>query len=296
MKPLLAEKVDLDHLRLPYLTSVKVDGFRCLIHDHQGPVTRSIKPIPNNYVRGKLQEWGLRGLDGELVTLTNGKVDDFNTVQSKLSTRGGMPDFRFMVFDCFTRTRATFEDRLAEAVETVKTHQKAVGGEGLSRVTWLEHQRVESQEELLAAEEEALAAGWEGLMLRDPFGHYKFGRSTVKENILLKLKRLDDSEGIVVGVQERMHNANEATESNLGYKERSSHKANMVPTDSLGALKLKWRDVEFDVGTGFSEQQRQALWKEDLVGKVVTFQYQGVGSGGRPRFPRFKGFRSTSDL
>ena len=43
-----------------------------------------------------------------------------------------------------------------------------------------------------------LNAGYEGLMLRDPNGIYKFGRSSVKENILLKVKEFMDDEAEII--------------------------------------------------------------------------------------------------
>jgi DNA ligase-1 len=291
MKPLLAEKVDLNNLLFPVLTSVKIDGYRCLIHQADGPITRSLKPIANHYVRSKLSEWGLAGLDGELVTTSGGKLDDFNTVQSKLSTRGGMPDFEYWCFDEFLNSSLPFKERLARAEARVT---KLVN----PRVKLVEHVLVHNLEQLLAFEDKAITDGFEGSMVRDPMGRYKFGRSTLKEGILLKLKRLDDAEGMVVNVQERRTNQNEPTRNALGYQERSSHQENMVPCGDLGALTLEWNGVQFDVGTGFSAAQRVELWhqRDSLFGRTVTFAYQGVGSKSRPRFPRFKGFRSTEDM
>lgn len=292
MKPLLAEKVDLDHLSFPYLASPKYDGFRCVVLPDAGPCTRSLKPVPNVYVRGKLAEMGLTHLDGELLTYTGGKVDDFNVVQSKLSSRQGMPDFRFMVFDHFGAPNLPFMARQTYANDVVE----AVGDS--TRVQLVPQTPVKDLDELLAQEEDALAAGWEGLMLRSLDGRYKFGRSTAREGILLKVKRTEDDEGVVVGFEERRSNQNEATTSALGYTERSSHRANMVPCGDLGALTLEWRGVTFDVGTGFTAEDRRRYWgqRDDLRGRLVTFGYQGVGSNKRPRFPRFKGFRSREDV
>ncbi len=283
MKPLLAEKVDLETLRYPVLASPKYDGFRCLIHPGFGPVSRNLKDIPNNYVRGKLAELRLDYLDGELLTYTNGKLDDFSTIQSKLSSRQGMPEFRFMVFDNFRYPEMKFWQRL-EHVSSALMHVRTS--------VWGVHQEfIHTREELDEYEAKVLAEGWEGVMLRDPDGIYKYGRSTVKEGILLKLKRFTDDEGKVVGVYERLHNANEATTNSLGYTERSSHQENMVGTNTLGGLTVSWNGVEFDLGTGFNETQRVQLWGQALEGKVVNFKYQGVGPNGKPRFPVFRGFR-----
>jgi DNA ligase-1 len=290
MKPLLAEKVDLNNLLFPTLASVKIDGFRCLIHQADGPITRSMKPIPNHYVRTKLSEWGLGGLDGELVTTTGGKLDEFAAVQSKLATRSGMPDFEYWVFDEFTNSSLPFSARFARAKARVEHLNNP-------RVKVVEHVLVNNVDQLMEFEDRAVTDGFEGVMVRAVQGRYKFGRSTLNEGILLKLKRLDDDEGEVVNFQERRTNTNVATTDALGYQVRSSHQENMVPCGDLGALTVEWRGVQFDVGTGFTAAQRVEYWnvRDTLLGKTVTFAYQGVGSRGKPRFPRFKGFRSAED-
>mgnify|MGYP003413024970 len=130
-------------------------------------------------------------------------------------------------------------------------------------------------------------------MVRSSSGHYKFGRSTTKEGILLKLKRFFDAEAVITEAHELMHNANEATTNALGYTERSSHKANMLGMDVLGKFTVDWNGITFDVGTGFNAQQRAQYWSEPdrCVGKTITFKYQSVGPSGKPRFPVFLGFR-----
>ena len=67
----------------------------------------------------------------------------------------------------------------------------------------------------------------------------------------------------------------------------------MIPMDTLGALSVRWHDVEFEIGTGFDDTTRADLWarRADLIGQSVTFKYQGIGSLGAPRFPVFRGIR-----
>ena len=287
MKPLLAVKADLSILEFPVFVSPKYDGFRCIM-TYAGAQTRSLKPIQNHYVRGKLEEIpNMTGLDGEVLTYTNGKMDDFNTVQSKLTTRSGMPDFSFWVFDDFTNPRDQFSQR----------HQRYLG-----RVQNIDHIKVKQvlqvlvhdMEELMFWENKWVSEGYEGLIIRDPGGIYKFGRSTLNEGILLKVKRFEDDEGEIVGGYERMRNENEAVTNELGYTERSSHKSGMVPAGDLGGFTVSWRGVEFDLGTGFTAEQRRQFWHEWNTGNTpgkVTFAFQGVGTNGRPRFPSFRGFR-----
>ena len=52
--------------------------------------------------------------------------------------------------------------------------------------------------------------GGEGLILRNPDGVYKFGRSTPKQQLSIKVKFFEQDEFEVIGFTERMHNANQA--------------------------------------------------------------------------------------
>lgn len=283
-RPLLAEKVDLPTLQYPNWASPKYDGFRCIISANGDPVSRNMKPIANSYVFGKLREMKLPQFDGELLTYTGDKVDDFNTVQSKLSSRNGMPDFRYMVFDHINHPNVEYCERNLRVADWLAPfHDK--------RVVLVRQQVIENEEQLLDYEAKCLSEGWEGVMVRDPRAHYKFGRSTVKEGILLKLKRFFDDEATVVSIHPMMHNANEATQNALGYIERSSHKDGMVELDFLGKMTVRWGEVEFDIGTGFNDHQRRLYWNTGVLGKTITFKYQSLGPNGKPRFPVFLGFR-----
>lgn len=294
---LLAEKVDLKSLTYPVYCSPKYDGFRCLIDGMGNPLSRNMKPVVNAYINGKLKELNLPKIDGELITYTNGKVDDFNTVQSKVTTRTGMPEFRYMVFDAYMMPAEPYQDRNAKL-------EKFFQFNTFKNVQHVVQKLIQTEEELLDYEAYCLSMNWEGVMIRSLTGHYKYGRSTTKEGILLKLKRFFDSEAVILSTYEFMHNANALTLQELEaegmeiqeiYK-RSSHKENMVPMNKLGGFHVKWNDVEFDLGVGFNESQRQEYWTDEVIGKTVKFKYQSVGPKGKPRFPVFLGFRAEADL
>lgn len=287
-KPLLAAKAELDKLTFPMIASPKIDGIRCLIDPEKGAVSRTMKPIPNNAVRAYLNDNDLLfgELDGEIVTYTDGKIDDFNTVQSKVMRADGLPDFKFHVFDDFSYPNMPYVERLGFLARDERFDRASLELVPTETVTDLSH--------LAEIESHYIdVLGWEGVMIRRPDSIYKFGRSTVNEGVLLKVKRFEDDEAEIIGTIERMHNGNEATKDAFGRTERSSHKANMVPTDTLGALSVHWKGIDFEIGTGFDDAQRAGLWaiRDDLIGQTVTFKYQGVGSLGAPRFPVFLGMR-----
>jgi DNA ligase-1 len=272
---------DLESLDYPVLVSPKLDGIRCLIVDGVA-VSRNLKPIPNEYIRRQLSELE-DGFDGELMLRSTA---GFNSIQSAVMTRDGEPNFVYRVFDT-CKVSGPFRDRLKIVKELIAPY---------IRVELVPHAIVYSKSRLLACEHKWLADGYEGLMIRDPDGAYKQGRSTTREGGLLKLKRFSDAEADVIGVQEKMHNANEATTDVFGRTERSSHKENMIPTSSLGALICRTPEgVQFNIGTGFTESERKRLWikRKDIIGRVVTYKHQPDPSGESeaPRFPVFMRFR-----
>jgi len=281
--------------------SVKIDGIRCCIKPNVGAVSRQMKPIPNRFIRSILNNNpDLEYCDGELLTFTNGKIDNFNQVQSKVMSEEGRPDFCYYIFDHFQYPDWPYVERRMFIPK---------GHEYTKVVTQIE---VSDQDYLDMLEAAALTDGWEGLIARSLDGRYKYGRSTAKEGILLKVVRKHRAEAIVTGTYERLHNANEATINALGYTERTSHKDNKIGRGDLGGLSLKWDgmvdgrlvipqdigNIEFSCGTGYDDSTRESLWqsRDSLIGKVVTFEFRGIGSENRPRFPVFISFRHEDDL
>lgn len=283
-RPLLAAAVtpeDFETLNFPMIASPKVDGIRCLILGGQA-VSRKLKPLPNKFIQSKLAGYP-DGWDGEIVTFTDGQLDDFNTVQSKVMSAEGQSEFEFWVFDDFT-INAPYSARL-------NLIQTEVSG---PFVQPLMAEWVQDVSHLLRLEDGWVRRdGWEGVMLRNPDGPYKQGRSTLRQQTLLKLKKFLDDEAQIIEVIELLRNENEAKKDALGHTERSSAKEGKVPAGTMGAIKLAWRDTTFEIGTGFTAEMRQEIWnnRESLIGSLITFKFQEIGSQGRPRFPVFLGFR-----
>jgi DNA ligase-1 len=288
--PMLAEKLpSLKSIKYPVLCTPKLDGIRCLIINGQA-VSRKFKPIPNNYIRERLK--GLpENLDGELITYTNGVRDNFNIVSSKVMSEDGEPEFTYEVFD-YVKTNLTqnYQSRMLmlDILNIPEFCKKLLP-------TF-----IYDEQELLTYEEQCLNEGYEGIMLRIPEGPYKCGRSTPKEAYLLKLKRFEDSEAVIIGFEERMHNGNEQTRDAFGHAERSSHKDNMIPMGTLGSLRV--RDIktgkEFNIGTGFDDKTRKWIWdnKEKLLNEIAKYKHQPSGSDELPRFPVFLGLRNKIDM
>lgn len=279
-RPMLAEKVgDLNKLKLPVLASPKIDGIRCAVVNNIAYSGRDMKQVPNGYIANFLQEYD--GLDGEL---TVGPT--FQTTCSGVMTEKGKPDFVYHVFDLHNLD-AGFETRYLALKDKAINWPLNIG--------LLPHFKIESVSELERYEETCLTSGYEGVMIRSLNGPYKFGRSTVNEGYLLKMKRFTDSDAIVIGFEQLMHNANIAGLGNTGLTERSSCQDGLIPGNLLGSLVAKdlITDVEFSIGTGFTAGQRKLLWAErtKLVGRKLSYKYQKHGMKDKPRCPVFLRWR-----
>jgi len=159
---------------------------------------------------------------------------------------------------------------------------------------------IPNMHKLIRYEESCVTNGYEGIMLRraDGMDIYKFGRSTINEFYLMKLKRFEDAEAVIIGFEEKMHNSNAVERNNLGDIQRSSAKIGMVPTGMLGALLVHSKKFgEFSMGTGFNDQQRIEIWnnRNEYKGLLAKYKYQKCGIKEKPRFPVFIGIRDSRD-
>jgi DNA ligase-1 len=238
---------------------------------------------------------GTLGLDGEIVSYTNGRMDSLHRVQSKVMAVHGEFDFTFHVFDDFSPKNLPYTKRhesLTQRLDPAKFKRE------LPFVELVENRFVNDLTGLSMLEEDLVMNGWEGMIGRKPTGFYKYGRATTNEGLLLKFKRFEDAEAVIIGYEELEHNENEATIDARGLTKRSSHKENKVAGGVLGALLLDWNGIQFKVGTGFDEDQRREIWtnSEEFMGRTVTFKYKGTGPNGKPLIAAFKSFRDDIDL
>lgn len=287
-KPNLADDADISRLRYPLIASPKLDGVRATFVPNIGLRTRSLKPIPNANVNALFKSDA--PLDGELIVGDPTDKECFrNTMKVVSNHTADAKDVRFFAFDI------VYEGSFNSRLFAVKSMIRSLG----PMFTLVEQVEIKNETELLTYEEISLEVGFEGIMLRDPYGKYKFGRSTVGEGGLLKLKRKATSEAVILGFEEQMHNANEQKTNALGYAERSSHQANLVPMGTLGALQVRdlKTGVQFNIGTGFSMAERDHIWKNQplFINRLATYEYLPYGVKDKPRHPTFKGWRMAED-
>lgn len=285
-RPMLAENAVMERLKFPYLVSPKLDGFRAVMQD--GILkSRNLKPIRNPEVSAQISHY--LDLDGELCAGDPREPGCFKRTSSIVTTNGANIDsVKFYVFDRVGHEG--FAERLAAARDAI---------EGQSKMVLVPHVLVMDYTSLCELEDQTIREGYEGLMLRDPKGPYKQGRSTVSENWLLKLKRFEHGEARIKEVFEEMENRNEAKVDALGYTERSSHQANKVGKGCAGGFEVKdlQTGVEFSVGTGLDAAARRWFWdhREEVKGWICLYKWQKYGTDQKPRTPVFLGARPPED-
>lgn len=296
--PLLAynKKFDFKELRFPLYGSPKIDGIRTIMKDGKA-LTRNLKSIPNVYTRELLEKtFGLDNTDGEIIVGTNTDEGLFQATSSGIMSHDGTPSFTYLLFDIINNDKI-FKYRYAYLQELYNELLMK-----FPYIQLLDQVLIYNLDEMYALEDKYVNLGYEGLILRSPNGLYKHGRSGFKEAILLKVKRFEDDEALIVDTEEMCHNANEATQDALGHTKRSSHQDNMVPMNMLGAFVCESSKFtqRFNIGTGIglTLDLRKQLWaiRASLPNKYIKYKYQSVGQKDKPRFPVYLGFRDPRDL
>ena len=288
-KPTLAVNADLSKIKYPVYASPKLDGIRCSIVDGKA-LSRTLKPIPNKHIYSRLSTAHLDGLDGELIVGSPTSKTCYTDSVSNVMAFDKVPDFRYYVFDLHN-IAGTYTRRLEKLLEAQYPGNP---------IAVLEQQMFFNEDDTLAYEAAKVEEGYEGIILRSPSAPYKFGRSTVNEGYLLKVKRFEDSEAEIIGFEEEMFNGNDAETNELGRTKRSTAKAGLSGKSTLGAFLVRdvVSGVEFAIGTGLTAEQRATAWRERdrLVGQLTKYKFFPVGVKDKPRHPVFLGMRDRADL
>lgn len=274
-KPLLAGKYDSSLVKYPVYVTPKIDGIRVLKINNE-IVSRSLKPIRNEKLVKLLQEILPEGSDGEVVLKNASFQDTVSFVMS--SQKEWLNNVEFYWFD-YVKEEATkgYLSRIKDMQDYSMKLPDTLN------IVMLIPTRINDASELLSFETKVLSDGFEGVMIRKGDGKYKFGRSTTKECILLKLKRFEDNEATIIG-----------------FEQKKSLNPNNNPPE-LGSFivgkRFKNEDITFSIGTGLSQNDRIMYWerRNSMIGKLLKFKYFNVGVLNAPRHPVFIGIRDIDD-
>ncbi len=212
LKPMLAATLkDVNQLDYSkgYLATQKLDGIRALMIDGK-LVSRTFKLIRNNYIREMLEAILPDGADGEIVC-----PGAFQATSSGVMSADGEPEFTYYMFDY---VKDDLEKRYADRTLDMLKWMESKGPTnipGFDKITLLLPTLIGNYNHLKEYEEKCIDDGFEGVILRTPDSPYKCGRSTAKQEWLLKLKRFCDSEAVILDFGEKLHNDNEVTKDNF---------------------------------------------------------------------------------
>jgi len=298
-QPMLLERKcpDTSKLEYPYWVFPKLDGIRCLIVDGV-PKTRTLKDVPNKYIREALSRPEYNGFDGELIVGNACSKSVYRDTNSVVMSHDKVDHFYYFVFDLWNYNpdydEATFGNRQAQ-LNKIKYDLP-------DNIIILSGKLVHNEAELLEYEQMCLFNGYEGVVIRKPTGLYKQGRTTLKEDNSYKLKRFVDSEAEVIGMVEELENTNTKETNELGKGQRSVCQAGMVGKNTMGALTVRdlTTKITFQIGSGFTAEERKWFWDKCNVNMpepvIVKYKSFMIGVKDKPRHPIYLGLRNKLDI
>lgn len=278
-------------LRYPVLVTIKMDGIRGVQLDKLR--SRKLKSIPNRKIRAAAKEVLPPGMDLELWNQTLSYNDVESIVMSEEHPDSDMINFHLLDFappELLTSGKLPpYWQRMQGLCEWMQQVNKS------PRVKFGPPVQCENAEQLfqffrLVEEEKG-----EGICFRTPDSPYKQGRSTLREQYLIKYARMSLEEAVIVGFYEAMENGNPEERNATGKMDRSTCKGNMFPKGMLGAFEVKDKHGRiFKVGKGkLTNAQCIEVWKnrDAYNGKTLVFKCKKHGEKDNPRSPVFHGWR-----
>lgn len=310
-KPLLApnEKIDLNEIKYPLLASTKLDGIRVIFYKGQ-ILTRSLKQLPNKQLREKFEP--LRQfsedyqliLDGEIYSheLTFQEIISFCMTENfegkknvkKFGKVMEIPEsLKFYCFDYIENDNfdELFRNRYAN------TSKLEGGFPRLAVRVW--HKFVQSKEEVEQFFDICLRDNYEGLILRNPNGKYKFGRGTVKEGIIYKVKPFIDFDGQIIDVVQatRVDENAEKTINELGRSVTSKKKDDRILIEKASAFTVLYEGKELKVTLAMTDEEKAEVWanKEFYIGRWISYKGMLIGAKDVPRHSVMLRFREDKE-
>lgn len=268
-----------------YLVSPKIDGIRAASLGGTA-YSRTGKQFRNIHIQSLFKDLPCN-LDGELLSCKIEPKITFSDYTKGIMSIKDKPDITYYIFD--------YIDDKMTAIERYNYLLS------LKLPNWciiVPQTPINDFSSLESLEADFLSLGYEGAMLKDMLGTYKFGRSTLKEKKLIKVKRFLDDEAKIIGFEEMFHNLNEQEKDEFGRSKRSSAQENLVPSGMLGALIVSNGKCTFKIGSGFDNAMKKEIWnnKEKYLNKIATYKYFERGMLEKPRLPIFLHFRDKDDL
>lgn len=250
----------------------KIDGMRAIFINEDGEwrcCSRTGNPLYN--VEHIIEE--LQGnpnltdcvLDGELFAGTFKKTVSICRTQKKRKDAGQV---HFLAFDYIDL--AEWDTDMFVTPQLARKHALVLATHSMTKVIPIKGWMAKSDDDLERLYGDAVAMGFEGVIIKNPERPYARGRTTA----WLKMKPTETDEFEIVDFEE----GQSRLENCLG----------AIVVDSGG-------EQTSEVGTGFTDAEREWIWQNQkaLIGLFVEIEFQGRGDLGRLRFPRFRGIRES---
>jgi len=291
-KPILApnQAVDIKNLKYPLLVSYKLDGIRCIFKDGQ-MYSRALKQFPNIRLRerfshlAKLSKEKNIILDGELLakSLTFNELSGITRQLDKIIPQ----DQYFYCFDIIINEdfELPFKNRLNNLIKI----------RGEINVKLLDQMPIDTAPDIAALYERALNWGCDGLILRDPNGRYKFGRATVKEGLIYKMKPFMTFDSKIINVIQatEVREGAEKKINELGRSVTSKKKDDRILIEKASAFVVMYEGKELKVTIAMTDEEKEEVWKNKskYINRWIEYKGMLVGSKDLPRHPIFLRFR-----
>ena len=207
------------------------------------------------------------GIDGELVIPGYSFHDSSGILRSHNDPRGA--DAVWMMFDYIGLPSATWAER-----HQVLARKQCLLGVHLMACPLYTPDTPELYLPCLEAEMEKYQLPFEGYILRQFDGRYKFGRATRNEATLFKL---------VANTTDVAKFKRFAPRISQDYS---------VPLPEVGAIICDYHGMEIKIGSGFSRPRAKYWWdkrNELVVDTTIVFKYKAEGTLNSPRQPIYHG-------
>lgn len=310
-KPFLApnEEIDLSSIKYPLLVSTKLDGLRLIFY--KGLIlTRSLKELPNKQLKAKFEplrkfsEDNQIVLDGEIYSheLTFQEIISFSmtddlTDPKTVKKNGGILEIpehlKFYCFDMIGNV-GEYEDfslrheNMEKLISLFPDIALTVG-----------QKRVESKEQVLSFFEEVLACGYEGLILKDPNGRYKYGRGTVKEGLIYKVKPFETFDAQIIDVVQstEVNDGVKRIINELGRSVTSKKKDDRHFIEKASAFMVEYEGKPLKVTLAMPDSEKIEIWgnRASYIGRTIEYKGMLVGAKDVPRHPVMVRFRTDKD-
>lgn len=286
-KPMLLsnDEFELDSLEYQNMFgSKKRDGVRTEI-SNEGLLGRSLKRLRNVKLQNYFEEVYENLPDGIIL---EAEIHS-NSLPCRLiagicnsDDKDILEDLKLYIFGIFD-TDKTFEERISFLKEVEKQYLKG------DRYEIIEQVKITSAEHAQEFFDNAIAKGFEGVVLMDGTKKYKQGRVTILQHIGFKIKPHNELDLPILGVTERFLNTNESQKNELG----QSFKRNTVDAKQSTGIAATFicqlpNGETTKVSLTGDEAFRRDIWnnKESYIGKYAVVKSMAYGVKDKLRHPR----------